>query len=183
MNRTTGLVRRVDGAGLALTVALCVAAVYFGTQPVAESKRRAASLRSDVRSASQEASLLMSRASVLTDRVSTLRRALEESTVPLKPSGSVNAQIARITGIAHAASLTIGEIAPGAETRLSTHIERPVHVSGSGAFPDVVGFLQSLQRGFPDLRVRSMRLHQDTKRPETVAFAFDLTWYADLSGG
>lgn len=174
---------RVDAAGVVATGALCVGVVLMGMQPVSESERHAAALRAEVSAAADETSKLSDKAELLKARAASLRVAIDENAVELRPSGSVNAQIARITDLANDASLTLGEIAPGKETTLTAHIERPVSLSGAGAFVDVVRFMQRLEARFPDLRVRSMNIRGSLEGPGTTSFTLELTWFSDRNGG
>ncbi|GEM_PF-4278037 len=176
-------VRRVDAVAVVALVAACVGIVMLGSAPVAESKRHVAELGVQLNAAKAENGALLDKASLLTERIALLRRALDENAVPLKPTGSVNAQIARITELANESSLTLGEIAPGKETKLPTHIERPVALSGAGAFADLVSFFERLESRFPDLRVRSFGLNRDRERPGTTMFNVELTWYSVSNAG
>ncbi len=174
--------RLVDVAGGGVVVGLVVGAGWLAQLPVSESRERSARLRADVASAEGDVERLEGRLSSLEASEADLRDRIERNAVELSPGHTVNAQIARIADLADRAALTLGQIRPGEAEEVGEHTERPITLIGTGTFPSIVAFVESLESSFADLTLRSFDINADVEATENTRFVLELVWFADRAG-
>lgn len=108
-----------------------------------------------------------------------LRR--DDQPVTLEPLARTNQRIVMLQELATEHALEVDEITTAA-TRVQDAFQLvPIHLQGSGSFPDAASFLSSVHENHPDLRVTGFDLSGNIVGRETrTSFVVDLEWCAAL---
>lgn len=172
----------LDVVGAAVCLAAALAVYLGGAKPLIRNHERVVAQQEQLRTQQEHAAKLENTLEALREQLQTVRRALDNSTLRLKPLSNLNLHVAEISALATQNGLQIDDIQTGA-VRIGTHYEVvPVHLAGSGTYRTCTMFLNRLRRTLPDTSVASLSLTATAGDTSGGGkFRMDLQWHATLS--
>ena len=181
MNGST--VRSVHAVGSGAALALAAAVYVLGIGPwlarAGELEKERAALTAALEQAERQRASLAASANAIAGA----RRKLESSRVQLRPLATLNQQIARLTELAAACGLRIGQVTPGQAAVGTRAAAVPITLGGVGGYGQLVGLLERLRDEHPDVIVNGYRLAAvpaagTENGPREAQFTLDLSWFS-----
>jgi Tfp pilus assembly protein PilO len=179
MTGTTVKTWQIYAAGIAACTALATGIWFTLIGPTLAQLEKDDAARHELAQRHEKAADL--NASLVSTRrqLTTANETLAHSTLKLQPASDLNARLAKLTDLATSCGLTIDEMHPGTLADASKFQTLPVHMAGSGSYPDCAKFLHTLRQSFPDTGVEALEATNPNPTPQGAAatFRLDLVWY------
>jgi Tfp pilus assembly protein PilO len=172
----------LDAVGAVICVVATLAVYLGGAKPLMRNHEHLVAQQEQLRTQQRHVARLEDALTALREHLQTVRRALDDSTLRLKPLSSLNQHVAEISALATRNDLRIDDIQTGV-AQTGTHYEAvPVHLAGSGTYRTCTTFLNRLRQTLPDTSVSSFSLTTTAGGSAGLGmFRIDLQWHAKLS--
>lgn len=180
--------RNVDLAACGVLLAIAAAAFWFGIRPVFDAEEEQRLLGEQLAASRSELESTQAEYQRVRSTIEAARERLQRSAVVLHQADELMArqeQVSRtlVEGGLRLEQLVVGTAVPG---ELLDTI--PLHITGSGDFPDAVAIMHELRARFPDMAITSFQLAGGgaaagrSEKAATVRFVLDIAWYTARTG-
>jgi hypothetical protein len=168
-----------DIAGAVACVILSLAAYALVVVPARSLRTAGAEFDASLRSSRAKLVQLEHERDALAVEVNRVAAALASSRIDLRPLRALNARLAALVDAASRAGIEIQETRADEATPRGRFRAVPVHLAGTGTYPQVAHFLHVLHMEMPDVEVVTFELSGKSDADEGRAtLVIDLVWYA-----
>ena len=169
----------IDGIGLGVCAALSLAGCLVVIQPVLRAGTQRTAMRSTLGEQKSRAAELRQRRVALGRELERLDEQLAASELQLQSPQYLNRRMARLVELAAGSGLDIHETRQG-KVRAHQRLQQvPLHLAGTGSYPDCAAFLHRVHETLPDMSIVDFELTgHPGARAVPADFRFDLVWYA-----
>jgi len=175
--------RKLDAGACLIALAMGGATFGLGVWPAMHAQDNANRLAGQVQLSNAQLEQAQSEYRQVRGRIDRTRRQLDALAVVLDAPDQLAARQAQIGRVFGEAGVSVGQLSVGTieEGRLVDVI--PMHLSGTGAFPDVVAAMHAIRTVFPDMAVTTFQIGgAGGAGDDGVGFSFGLAWYVVGAG-
>jgi Tfp pilus assembly protein PilO len=180
----------VHGAGGALALGMGALFVVLVLMPVQARRSQAQTDKNQLQAAQQTLVSTDEKIEAAQQQIGALQKQLEHA-VQLQSAAGVNRVVQQVTDAATAAGLAVHEVTPGEREAGSSkeYAVLPIRLTATGAFADVLTFLEQSNDRFRDIATLGMSVRRSDGDGQRVTVALELAWYtlpgegAEQSGG
>lgn len=158
MKRKQSPITGVDIAGVVLFAGLTAGAYALIARPMQLTKDRQQQAEREAASAVERAKGAKTGLEASEKRLADIERELSLVKVQLEAPSQINRQIDDLTTLAERHGLHIVQMGPGDAARTAWYTSVPIRMSGQGAFPSVVRFLETVEDSFAEVAVEGLSL-------------------------
>jgi hypothetical protein len=171
--------RQIHGLGIGTTIALTMLALLFGVRPLMQQHAATQVVRADLASVRAKVMSLTDEEARIITQIDRIHADLQSSSLRLQTAAYRNERLARLTELAARHRLAVDGLQT-AEVEREEHYDMvPLHLAGSGSFPDCAAFLHNLNADFRDMGVNTFEMTGTPGPTQTdVSFVFEMIWYA-----
>lgn len=182
--------RNVDLAAFLLLALMASAAFWVGIRPVFHAEERERRLVHELRSSAEQLAAAQEEHAQLKATMEATRLRLERSAVELHSAQELARRQEELTFAMVRGGLEIEQVVVGGAVRGDLLDTIPIHVTGSGSFPQIVSVMHDLRAAFPDMAVTSFQMTgglsggvPSEKAEARVRFMLDVAWYTARTEG
>lgn len=150
---------KVDALAFAALALMSAAGYLVVVQPVLQEAERRDQARAQTDEAVRKASAAAGNLEESRKRLSRIETELDSVAVQLLPSGRINQQIDRLTGLAERHALRLSQMGPERSARSKWFTAVPIRMNGAGSYLSFRAFLGAVSDEFPDVTVKGLRLN------------------------
>lgn len=185
---------RVDLAAGVVLSAIGLVAFWVGIRPVFHDEEHERRLRSQVVESRRQLVAAQEEYGQMRRTIEATRERLSRSTVVLHTAEGLATRQEEVSRAVADAGVEMEQLVVGTAVRGELLDTVPLHLSGSGTFPQVVLLVHGLRTGFPDMAVTSFQMssigavaartkaeQKSEKSVPTVRFVLDIAWYTARS--
>jgi len=162
--------------GAVLCAGLLAAGWFLGIGPLMSETQQSATITDRYEQAQQQTRDSKDRIKQLASRLERVKARLDQQPVNLEPASAINPLLADLARWSDEHKLSMTRTQPGRPIALAYYDYVPISLAGEGTYPDLLGFMRSLNEARGDLGVVSF----DVKRMGAeggVVFELELAWY------
>ncbi|UCD48759.1 MAG: type 4a pilus biogenesis protein PilO [Phycisphaerales bacterium] len=168
----------IDGAGIALCVALTMVAYFFGVGPRLEQKAALAAQRQQLRERRRECRELEASVTDLEARLAVAQEQLAAGQIQLEPFSQTNGRVARLAALLTEHGLEIDDVRIGNVLPSDRCTVVPINIAGRGDYHESVTLLREFTRTFADTSVAKLEFVGNPADADTShRFRLELLWY------
>jgi Tfp pilus assembly protein PilO len=178
MSRSNPPLAVIDLAAAAIIAAGALGAYFLGMAPAQRAQATEAADREALTQAREQADEAAQKLKTSQSTLDKLKTQADAKDMVLHPASEIFARIEQITNEAESQKLIISVISPSAPVPGKRYNRVPIHLQGSGNFPEFSAFLAGLHASHADIQVTGFKVTgkpEDPKAP--AAFDADLCWY------